>query len=683
MEIAAGVVSLTWDVFESTVRSEYPAPLQQLHSQLCCCPIRGSCKHADCCPLKVFKFITALVEMPREFEKHRLQLIIEYHRVLAWGKAAGLVDPNGRTLPATLGTNSIEFVAIVARIQRLLADFNDLNARYSNQLPTEIINPESLKERDVLADLSSLSLNNSEKKEQKEQKLPRALRAFLEKAGHTAKELVTQPVRVRWVAVDKDAFEVLLKDLHGLTERLYELMRNYREKQLNEITAKTYREMVLARNDIQELRDMFDAVSSIITTSADDKRKGEGACVADKTLQDLVRLKKLGRISESILSQINRYGHFDADGRFREIGITVHKYTASDLASFVWNELESVDAVKLDRPRGLLTTKEGDIYVWIEWKPFPDVAPDSIVERESMLRTAALAEMLHLPKPASLCVPECIGYFDDREVNRVDRFGWIFKMPDGSGAATRLISLYDILGDDSFKPSLSQRVALASKLCSTVLNLHAVDWLHKGILSDNVIFHLHGEKADYDPEKPLLAGFEFSRPDGTETTARDFDHSWDLYRWPNIQRERPTQRNSKKTYDLYSLGLVLLEIAHWQKLHQLMEFPQQYRNKDTLEEPRPAVPLGKSKMVRDWLLGDKGEESAPFVLAGRPNPLKELGNITGDRYRRAVERCLWAHGEKGFGVEEAADQSNDSNVGIMLQEAFTKHVVEELASIQL
>jgi hypothetical protein len=219
----------------------------------------------------------------------------------------------------------------------------------------------------------------------------------------------------------------------------------------------------------------------------------------------------------------------------------------------------------------------------------------------------------------------------------------------------------------------------------TVLNLHAVNWLHKGIFSQNVVFHFGGDEdgdagLGYDPENPILSGFEYSRPDGTETTARDVDVVWDLYRWPGIQRQAPTERNSKKTYDLYSLGLVLLEIAHWEKLHTVMRLGEKAKAKAA--DPKvPNVPLEESRMVRDWLLGVK--TGAPFEAAGRPNPLKELRNIVGDRYWKVVERCLWAHGEKGFGVEELAEQSNDSDVGVLLQEAFTVHVVEELHSVQI
>ncbi|KAK4043160.1 prion-inhibition and propagation-domain-containing protein [Parachaetomium inaequale] len=666
MEVAAGVISLTWDVFDSAVR--------------------------------IFKFITALVDMPREFEQYRLQLIIEYNRVLAWGKAAGLVDiPEGSNLGTTLGADGIELVAIVARIQWLLSEFRELNARYGNELPQsasdggkggEKGDDEQPTDIDVLKEVSSLAVSyEAKKKERRHLRGTNHIRDFFEKTGRNTKDIVTHPARVRWIAIDKDAFGALLKDLHALTERLHELMRNFREQQIDDITAKTYREMILTRNNIQDLRDMLDAVTSLISTSAGTRKEKE-AHLNDKTLQDLIQLKKLSRTSDTILAQLKRDGTFDVHQSLSDLGITVHKYTDSDLSEdFEWNEHEAENPEYLPRPRGILATAdEGDVPVWIEWKSLGDTPANSLRDKESALRTVALAEMLRLPKPASLHAPECVGFFDDRDVSGTDRYGWIFKMPEGSDYDTRVVPLYDVLGDARCRPSLSQRVAMASRLCETVLNLHAVNWLHKGVFSDNVVFYFGGEEEDgqaglnYDPEKPVLSGFEFSRPVGTETTARDVDAVWDMYRWPGIQRQSPTERNSRKTYDLYGLGLVLLEIAHWEKLHKLMHLGE--KTKGGKEGGKvPDVPLEESKTVRDWLLGVK--PGAPFEAAGRPNPLKELRNIAGDRYWKVVERCLWAHGEKGFGVEEMAEQSNDSDVGVQLQEAFTQHVVEELHAVHI
>ncbi|KAJ4379500.1 hypothetical protein N0V85_008837 [Neurospora sp. IMI 360204] len=724
--------------------------------------------------VRLFKFVSALVEYPEECEKYRLQLIIEYNRVLAWAKAAGLIEvAPGSSLASTLGTNATELITILARIQWLLAEFRDLNARYGNELVPTDISPAKEKEKDgkeqskdvkgsgkdikdpkgasgassskekststepkpatdqaLLSQISSLALSYDQS--QKEQKLKIEVEEEVEhrrgtnhirRFFRTTKDVVTHPSRVRWVMVDKEAFEALLLDLHSLTERLHELMRGYQQSKMDDIIGKTYREMILARDGIGELRDMVDVLGKMVEGMGV-VTDGEGLVGRKKKMvndvQDLVRLKKMARVSEEMLSRLHlgqdpatsgleasdteitvvQFGD-PAKGKkdLLEVFYTDHgvEYSNDEYSD---GESDFSSIIRFKRPRGCLTVEEdGEQFpVWIEWKPMGDHAEGSIEEKVADLRTLTLAEMLHLPKPDSLHVPECIGYLDARDAFGADMYGFIFK--DGGKTSPcwhQIVSLYDMLGVEALTPSLSQRVDLALKLCTTVLDLHAVNWLHKGIFSDNVIFYFDGSKKwdtepgedgkvpAYDPGKPQLCGFGFSRPENSKTTARSLDTAWDLYRWPAIQREHPTDYNSRKTYDLYSLGLVLLEIGHWKPLDEILclkkdEIVPPYTTKLPERKP-PSVSLHDSKTARDWLLGT--QPNAPFTEAKKLSPLRELRNLMGDRYSKAVERCLWAHGEKGFGVEDLPDQSRDSGVGIRLQEAFTKNVIEELQGVNV
>ncbi|KAK3504141.1 prion-inhibition and propagation-domain-containing protein [Neurospora crassa] len=740
--------------------------------------------------VRLFKFVSALVEYPEECEKYRLQLIIEYNRVLAWAKATGLIEVTpGSSLASTLGTNATELITILARIQWLLAEFRDLNARYGNELVPSDISPakDKGKEKDgkqskdvkgsskdikgsstdsrgkdpkavggassskqkptssetkpatdeaLLSQISSLALSYDQS--QKEQKLKvekeesaehRRGTNHIRRFFRTTKDVVTHPSRVRWVMVDKEAFEALLLDLHSLTERLDELMRGYQQSKMDDIIGKTYREMILARDGIGELRDMVEVLGKMWEESWMAGCKSSTNVLRRLASQDLmnragalVSLKKMARVSEELLSRLDQGQDSTAASSSRleasDTEITVAQFGdprkgQKDFLEVFYmydgdrdfdGEWDFGSLVRFKRPRGYLTVAEGvdEFPVWIEWKAMGDYAEGSIEEKVADLRTLTLAEMLHLPKPDSLHVPECVGYFNARDVFGVDMYGFIFRARKERVCwSHRIVSLYDLLGTEMFKPSLSQRFDLALKLCTTVLNLHAVNWLHKGIFSDNVIFYFDwgnglnkAMKHVYDPEKPYLCGFGYSRPEKSKTTARSLNMAWDLYRWPAIQREHPTDHNSRKTYDLYSLGLLLLEIGHWKPLDEILGLKESEpspsfnqtvvpeRDQTVVPERKPpSVSLSDSMKARDWLLGTLFD--APFVKAKKLNPLRELRNLMGDKYTRAVERCLWAHGEKGFGVEDLPDQSRDSGVGIRLQEAFTKYVIEELQGVNV
>ncbi|KAK0767608.1 hypothetical protein LTR91_026625, partial [Friedmanniomyces endolithicus] len=312
------------------------------------------------------------------------------------------------------------------------------------------------------------------------------------------------------------------------------------------------------------------------------------------------------------------------------------------------------------RPRGVLKDGGKDNEVWIEWREASKGLDGSDEAWETMIRMATLAQTLAAPKPRQFLTPTCIGYVDDRAAH--SRLAWIFAMPEGSSRSTALRTLHSLLGRIQHQPSLSQRIALAHRLASSVLYLHTVGWLHKAVHSANVIFSMNDENLSI--ESPYLSGFEYSRPDSGETTKSGFDPRWDIYRWPTIQADVPRVSRSRKTYDIYSLGLLLLEIAHWQPLHILMSLK------------RWPEPSAQDARIRAWLLEEEG--SPPFKSS---NPLTGLRRSVGDKYYFATRRCLVAHGGSGMRVDEEGDEVQSSEMDTRLHTAFSHLVVEELKSI--
>ncbi|KAJ5370021.1 prion-inhibition and propagation-domain-containing protein [Penicillium cataractarum] len=637
--LAIGVVSLAFDLFDNSV--------------------------------KLFKFFSSMVDMPKECEQCRLQLMIEYNRLLAWGDAVGLIDvPKGSHIAVSLGTNAIELCGIISRIAWLLGEFKELNARWQGEFTSHLEKGQVASKAanlsiDVTKEISSLAM--AYEKTQEERKNLRGkshIIKWISKRAGNAKEIVTHPFRVRWVMVDKEAFEALLQDLHVLIQRIYELMGDYRERRIHEITASSYREMVIIRNDVMDLRNMLDAVTSLIKTS----RTNDNCGVAhtndnDETLRDLLRLKEINHISDSLLRKMRDDANSDIDDDLRNL-ISVKFYDADTLnKNFCSTRAANTKNVPTSqRSRGSLRDGDRSSEVWIEWKPLQNIIRDSVQDKESRVRTAILAQMLHVNKPRHLYSPKCVGFIDDREQNK--RYGWIFEMPAGSDRDSSLKSLHSILGTSQFKPTLTQRISLAWKLASSLLYLHTTSWIHKGIHSGNIIFAFNGQT--FDIEKPILSGFEYSRPQSGSTTTRSPNPQWDIYRWPGIQGEAPNSKNSRKTYDIYSLGLVLLEVAHWKPLHKIMclkKWPE---------------PSHQDARIRAWLL--KEELFPPFKDA---DPLKELRDIAGDKYWRAVSRCIVAHGEMGMHLNEEDDQARDSELGIKLQKTFTALVVEELKGVSI
>ena len=582
--------------------------------------------------------------------------------MLAWGYTVGLVESSDRErIASELGADAMELCGIVSHIGVLLQKFKDINKRWKNESRHSFVDGRAVViHTNLKRQIPKLEIVYENKQNEREEAgWANHLVGLISKGAGNAKDIATHPRRVRWVAVDKQAFEALLRDLHSLIDRLNELVTDHRDKRIDEITAKTFREMVIVRNELGELKAMFDAVTSFLQLSA---RTGTVIAARDhdshETFRDLLRLKEIKCVSEQILRKMGDSAELDVNQDMADI-IDISSYDGASLSDhFSYHSEKDINfQLHKNRPRGVLT-KEGKGYeVWIEWRAVQTFVRGTVEDKESKLRTAMLAQMLSVGKPRHLLSPTCIGFVDDRE--RKSRLGWIFEMPHGSTQATSLQSLHNVLGRPYSKPPLAQRISLSRKLAISLLHLHTANWLHKGIHSGNVIFPCEHEQIDF--ENPVLSGFEYSRPQTNETTSRSLDARWDIYRWPSIQNEAPRVGRTRKTYDIYSLGLLFVGIAHWQPLHKLMRLKRW---------PEPST---QDSRIRGWLLGQ--EPSPPFENA---NPLQQLRIIAGENYWTAARRCLTAHGEEGLRIREEDDQSHGSQVGIDLQEAFTELVVEEL-----
>ena len=564
--------------------------------------------------------------LPKEFLRCRLQLLIEYTRLLAWGDVVGLIGIHDAIpVASNLGPDPIMPCSMVSHIGSLLQNFEDWEDTIQpRSAAIEYVDEEGLSIVDERTNATSL-------------------------IQQVSSDLVnTHDQCVRWNAVDDGVFEKLLKDIHSCTEGLHQLFDKLHEQRIYETTAKMYREMVILSNELEELEAMSDAVKRILRFTTDEER----ATVTShdrihETFRDLLLLKGIKCISNQGLLRISSHSEhsFDADTE-NVVGVTRY-----DGAQF-FEHFTTTGTGKADSPsrqnrvRGILTKNSTKYNVWVEWKP-ANVLERSVEESESRLRTICLAQMLCCPVPRELFSPTCIGFVDDPEQSY--RFGWIFSMPEGSHEGTSLKTLYSVLGQSQYKPSLSQRISLSLKLATSLLSLHTANWLHKGIHSGNVLFACE-ERMDL--ERPILSGFDYSRPSTDTVTAfRTHNASWDLYRWPSLQNEPPRAGASRKKHDVYSLGLVLLEIAHWKPLRELMclkKWP---------------VPASQNVRVRSWLLGEEG--LPPFV---DENPLHELRNIAGDQFAEVTRMCL-----------DGAEY--DSEEGIAFHTTFNGLVIEKLKGV--
>ncbi|KAL7954645.1 prion-inhibition and propagation domain-containing protein [Trichoderma compactum] len=401
-------------------------------------------------------------------------------------------------------------------------------------------------------------------------------------------------LRTKWVIGDKDKFSNLLKDLKDFNDGLEALFPPSQVQSFQR--AWTHQLLDRAQRDLAELSLLENASSGIypkLTNSANLKKLRINLDSKPQESFKPTFALKIGRTSLNIQ---------DLESPRR---VQAHHVTAGD--------------------------------VLIEWV---DYDREEIEERVVHVRRMDdLARMMH---SASECHPDlhsidCLGYTDDAANNR---YGLVYKAPESSHSTLKTL----ISSPDLKTPDLDDRIRLAQTLAVAVWSLHSLDWLHKSICSSNIVFFPSAFSTSGlsptasaalvpDISLPYLSGFGASRPelDTALSVVPRNPSIEDLHRHPASLRGRP----HIKPFDIYSFGLVLLEIGLWKVLQTY------YKAHYTAERWRDKVVLA-------------------VLVPG-------LGSKVGKRYREVVEMCL-----------RVDEEMSSSEAGELMEE-----VVNKLESIRV
>ncbi|KAM0421350.1 hypothetical protein ACHAPT_010885 [Fusarium lateritium] len=536
----------------------------------------------------------------------------------------------------------MDVMAVLSEVRTILETFADLNTEY-NELRTQSNNETGVSESTTITEeVSSLKLVYE--KNRRKRRYPLGTNHVME-AVEGIRAVARNPKRIIWRLVDERHFDTLLGRLGKLNDSLRELVEDHQLRQLQEVTREIHMQMVQVRGSVAELKQLMTATlllpnSHSLGLSGPDRAQPDGT----QLLYNLAKLKEIN--------------------------------TRSIHADVVANLSIPIDCVVYQRIRNqsrmvATYTPNGceKMLVWVEWKSYHgELSRNALGQLElaisptALQQSAQLADLLACPKSEDFCAPHCLGYLLDKEgQGGTCRLGWVFEMPDSTDGSYAPRSLHWLFAHVA-RPPLSDRVTIACKLATSLMYLHSVNWLHKAIRSDNVVFYWNGSRPNL--ERPILAGFEYARHDAHDISDRpDPNPGWDIYRWPSIQGEAPTAVRSRKIFDIYSLGLVLMEILFWKPMATLLKLPE-------LSE----VTLRQSKGIREHLLKE-------------PGCLDDVLDTGGKKYYGVVRRCLEGYqneelGQSGLGIE-VNDNESDVNTSILLQERYVEHVVRELKSIQV
>jgi hypothetical protein len=268
-------------------------------------------------------------------------------------------------------------------------------------------------------------------------------------------------------------------------------------------------------------------------------------------------------------------------------------------------------------------------------------------------RMSLLADVLEAEKPESF---RCLQLHEWKHEISSRRFVFHFRIPDNY--KNKSITLYDAITtlDRHSRPTLEERLTMANHIAKAVEQWHRVDWVHQSISSHNIIFLkpvLGSSNNRWDFDAPLLHGFDFARPNAKPSIGRYVDNiKLDIYRHPDRQGE--VRNGHKKEHDLYSLGVVLLEIGLWRSSCEMVEQRAKYLQK-----------AQKSSVTKD----EVGKVAKQEMVKWLKDTVRDsLAHYVGSDYQDAVRTCLTSE----FGVKKDDERKS------RLLEAMDKMVLQRL-----
>ena len=500
--------------------------------------------------------------MPEHCSYLRVRLQMEHRRLLNWCQVARVgQDKNSQDLPDSLKPVRVILIAILTEICLLMNNLAELNGKYVKLRPDDIspANKEAL-EMELVEELARMPLYPN--REVTDQKHP-GLISSLPRLVSRAINVIKQPKRLHLIIFSEEEYTKLLERLAILNDYLQGLLDDYQARKLDQVTQNTYLGMVQVRDSQDDLKQLAMAAILLIGRSSSHLSSGAPRYRADQALATLAKFKSLNAASTE---RSLKYESGSSSTRLSYSQIEYHHEPDSN-----------PDVAERARTNGKFTSGDGTTRsVWIEWRPYVskyDGELDTTMPTlEHLKRIKELVSLLQAEKVKEFCAPHCLGYFDNRDhmdYRKHDfRFGLVFEKPEAIGEAEP-VSLHHMILKTP-KPSLTDRIALAHKIAVCVLYLHAVNWLHKALRSDSVIFFCSPEVSDIS--EPCISGFEYARPNQDWEASIDVIYNeWsELYVHPDYQGLGP-KMTCQKSFDIYSFGIILLEIAYWSKIEEILK----------------------------------------------------------------------------------------------------------------
>lgn len=453
--------------------------------------------------------------------------------------------------------------------------------------------------------------------------------------------------KVKWVAQDKTTLKDLIDSLTRHNDGLQNIL-GMLAHQTHATYARLLESALTSTLMAEEITKQFDC-NGQVPPLLESKRKNN--------------LLALCQISErsKVLTPLGQIEEFQGSQAIAAIPIIVQ----SLLLTQEPGEVMYLDPSQLDPPPSVVVNslprlryvgKYKDEDVLVEWRYYSSrLSPEGLSILDSRVHMLAM-QLRQSSTVPNFRVLHCLGYLN---ADKENRYGMVFRYPQGTTTA----SLRERLARDykkNVQRDLDARLKLARDLANSVYRFLSTGWLHKNLRADSVLF-FEADNAEnaYGLPEMYLGGFGFTRRDSPRELTENLpsilnslpqESEWLLYVQPTAVPSRIDSKDATRSSmysDVYSFGILLLEIALWQ----------------------PVAKLRSSK----WTI-------AEFHSIVFKKYEQQLRSTVGLKFTEVVRRCL----QCDFGISDeisATGQIDERMQSRMLLSAFEKLIISELESM--
>ena len=426
--------------------------------------------------------------------------------------------------------------------------------------------------------------------------------------------------KLKWASVDEENLRLLLKDIRYFNKRLLGLLHNVDQR------LKSSEDNAIMRSIVSQTSDktLLDVMAGPLNT-------------VDAAIAASARLKHRGLLLDLVGSTSPR-----------SVASSSQMTLVPSVKASTRKNLPVERANRLRRNPEMLSGCEGHVSsaisreiahydnqaIIVEWK---DV--ERSLESKLKYRIANVAALLTEMEDSSFHSLSCLGYL---KAVKSGRYAYLFQPPATMCSGFSMRTLQDLLNQSSQRPSLNSRIHIAVNLTETMLQLHTSGWMHKCIRPDNLLF-FKTKSADWNIGDSLppayLGGYEYARADNPlETTeAPSAQRTSDMYRHPlTIGRGRVP---FNKSFDLYSLGCVLLELGFWAPLQTVLLHYLRRKASNPLDDISSSVLVPENDTEYYFMVGEK---QRLIRETGLGTIHADLCHRMGFAYSQIVMTCLHA-----------------------------------------